>query len=142
MADISDLAHRAGQIMDEARNRVLAPFGLTPRQYLLLQCFAAADGISQTDAVDATGVDRSTLADVTRRLLGNGFIRRKRTRHDARRYEIRVTEHGMSVLEKAKPLIAAADAAVLGGLSDIEQTRLSLMLEKIAAPPARNGKAA
>ena len=48
----------------------------------------------------------------------------------------------MSVLEKAKPLIAAADAAVLGGLSDIEQTRLSLMLEKIAAPPARNGKAA
>ena len=141
MKDLASLLHRTGQIMDESRWNVLRPFGLTPRQYLLLQCYAASDGMSQTDAVAATGVDRSTLADVSRRLLKGGFIQRKRTRHDARMYEVRVTVLGRSVLTKAEPDIRAADAAVLAGLDDIEQTRLSLMLSKIQPVSAPGGKA-
>lgn len=142
MNDLASLLHRTCQIMDESRWNVLRPLGLTPRQYLLLQCYASGDGMSQTDAVEATGVDRSTSADISRRLFKSGFIERKRTCRDARMYEVRVSSHGRSVLAKAEPKIRAADAAVLAGLSDVEQTRLLLMLGKIKPDSTEDREAA
>ena len=40
--------------------------GLTPRQFIILQAVAEADGLSQTGIMAATGIDRSSTADLVR----------------------------------------------------------------------------
>ena len=63
------LLHRASQCAS-------ALFGgsrlgdLTPRQYALLLTVDANKGLSQTQLVELTMVDRSTIADVVRRFYG------------------------------------------------------------------------
>ena len=60
------LLHRAGQRAGEVFAREMGS-DLTPRQYAVLASVAKSEGLSQTDLVAATGIDRSTLADVVRR---------------------------------------------------------------------------
>lgn len=57
---------------------------------------------SQTLIVTETGIDRSTLADVTRRLVRNGMIKRYRRADDCRTYAIEVTELGMVELKAGR----------------------------------------
>ena len=59
---------------------------LTPRQLAVIITVAQNEGLSQTGILDATGIDRSTLADVVRRLTKKRLLQRRRTREDARAY--------------------------------------------------------
>lgn len=74
---------------------------VTLRGAVLLTAVAAQTGASQTSLVEATGIDRSTVAEMVRRLMGKGFIARARTRKDARRYAVKLTPEG----EKAVPTL-------------------------------------
>jgi DNA-binding MarR family transcriptional regulator len=77
----------------------------------------ANEDISQTGLVDATGIDRSTLADVVRRLTTRGWLVRKRTKHDARMYAVRLTAKGKAALDLARPAAKRADEVVLSTLN-------------------------
>ena len=57
---------------------------LTPRQLAVLVTVAQNEGLSQTGLVDRTGIDRSTLADIVRRMQRKGLLQRRRTKEDAR----------------------------------------------------------
>ena len=88
---------------------------LTLSQASVLRAIRDAKGQpSQTDLVNATRIDRSTLADVVRRLLKTQLIARKRSKDDARAYQVTITEAGRAKLaafeqaeKKARPLIRA-----------------------------------
>ncbi|MCK9911289.1 MarR family transcriptional regulator, partial [Microbacteriaceae bacterium K1510] len=77
---------------------------LTPRQYAVLVAVAQNEGVSQTLLVEKTGVDRSTLADIVRRMLKKGLLQRRRTKEDARAYSVKLTDEGWRVLKAADPL--------------------------------------
>lgn len=68
--------------------------GVTAAQAQVLAALLESEGVSQTSLVGKTGIDRSTLADVVRRLLKQGFVSRKRTKEDARAYSVRLTPAG------------------------------------------------
>jgi DNA-binding MarR family transcriptional regulator len=89
---------------------------LTPRQLAVLVAVAENEGLCQTDLVERTGVDRSTLADIVKRLKGKGLLRRKRTREDARAYAVKLTEVGRKVLTTAEPLARRVDDRILDAL--------------------------
>jgi DNA-binding MarR family transcriptional regulator len=74
------------------------------------------EGLTQTDLVERTGIDRSTLADIVGRLLSHGLIQRRRAKEDARAYAIKLTPQGAKVLREAQPGAAAADARLLANL--------------------------
>ena len=82
---------------------------LTPRQYAVLVAVSQNEGLSQTRLVDKTGVDRSTLADIVRRMLKKGLLQRRRTKDDARAYAVKLTEEGRRVLKAADPLAKRVD---------------------------------
>ncbi len=127
LLDLIALPHRVSQITDETIERALvgtAAAGITPRQLALLDAIdriaRSEDGApSQTDLVAATGVDRSTLADVVRRLLKFGLVQRRRTKEDARCYAVRLTDQGRVVLAAARdraPAIVALLKTRVAGL--------------------------
>jgi|LNFM01.1.fsa_nt_gb DNA-binding MarR family transcriptional regulator len=114
------LLHRAGQRAGEVFAREMGS-DLTPRQYAVLASVAKSEGLSQTDLVAETGIDRSTLADVVRRMLKKGLIQRRRTKHDARAYAVRLTEEGRRILAESEPLVREIDQRILEVLPPAER---------------------
>lgn len=110
------LLHRAGQYAEVLFTGEAGKTDLTPRQYAILATVSQNPDISQTGLVEQTGVDRSTLADIVRRLVKKGLLQRKRTRRDARMYAVRLTQKGQSTLNSLKPAAARVDQRLLSAL--------------------------
>jgi DNA-binding MarR family transcriptional regulator len=109
------LLHRAGQCAGEIFHTEM-PGDLTPRQLAVLVTVAQNEGLSQTGLVERTGIDRSTLADIARRLTKKGLLQRRRTKEDARAYAVKLTDEGRRVLRVAEPSGKRVDARVLNVL--------------------------
>lgn len=125
------LLHRAGQCAGDIFADEVSASGLTPRQFAVLAAVAENEGQSQTDLVEATGIDRSTLADIIRRMLKKGLLTRKRTRTDARAYAVRLTPQGRQALESALPGARRADARMLSALPPARQEEFLAFLATI-----------
>ncbi len=79
--------------------------------------FAADEGLPQTDLVRATGIDRSTLADMIARMIDKDYLGRERSSLDARAKTVRLTEKGRAALDETAPRVSDADARILGHLT-------------------------
>jgi DNA-binding MarR family transcriptional regulator len=110
------LLHRAGQCAVDLFHAEMGDRDLTPRQLAVLMTVASDEGASQTKLVDATGIDRSTLADLVRRLQRKGLLQRRRRSDDARAYAVKLTDEGHRVLRAAEPLGKRVDERVLDAL--------------------------
>lgn len=110
------LLHRAGQCAGDIFAAEMGDAGLTPRQFAVLLTVAQNEGVSQTDLVERTGIDRSTLADIVRRMLKKGLLQRRRTKNDARAYAVKLTEEGWRVLRSAEPMVRRVDDRILAML--------------------------
>ena len=110
----SHLLHRALQVSLDIYAEEFGDDPLTQRQYAVLAAVEAQEGLTQTDLVRATGIDRSTQADMAARMIAKGLLARERSTADARANAVRLTEAGRAALTAAKPRMAAADARVLG----------------------------
>jgi MarR family transcriptional regulator, temperature-dependent positive regulator of motility len=110
------LLHRASQAVENVFATEIDIERLTPRQLNVLTTVAQNEGLSQTGIVDRTGIDRSTLADIVRRLQQRGLLQRRRTKEDARAYAVKLTDAGRRVLRAAEPLAKRVDRRVLDAL--------------------------
>jgi len=123
--------HRAGQIADELFTLHIGASDLTPRQYEVLRAVSLSNEPSQTQLVELTGIDRSTLADIVRRLVDRGLVTRKRTRHDARMYALRLSEKGVTTMQEASPAVDQTDERLLGTLPQRDRDSFIKGLEKM-----------
>ncbi len=110
------LLHRAGQCAGDIFHAEMKDGDLTPRQLAVLMTVAQNEGLSQTGLVDRTGIDRSTLADIVRRMQRKGLLQRRRTKEDARAYAVKLTDEGRRVLRIAEPLSKRVDERILDAL--------------------------
>jgi DNA-binding MarR family transcriptional regulator len=110
------LLHRAGQCAGDIFHAEMKDGELTPRQLAVLMTVAQNEGLSQTGLVDRTGIDRSTLADIVRRMQRKGLLQRRRTKEDARAYAVKLTDEGRRVLRIAEPLAKRVDERILDAL--------------------------
>jgi MarR family transcriptional regulator, temperature-dependent positive regulator of motility len=117
------LLHRAGQCASEIFQKELGNDELTPRQYAILLTVSQNEGLSQTQLVELTGIDRSTLADVVRRMLKKGLLQRRRTRDDARAYAVKLTDEGTRVLKTHDPMARRVDERILSSLPAQQRDR-------------------
>ena len=109
----SHLLHRALQRALDIYVDEFGESGITQRQYAVLAAADEREGATQADLVRITGIDRSTLADMARRMIGKGLLERERSNVDARAYAVRLTEAGRLALAEARPKMAQADARLL-----------------------------
>ena len=110
------LLHRASQRADDMFVEEVGEADLTPRQFAVLLSVAESEKPSQTDLVEITGIDRSTLADLVARLIKKDLLKRSRSRQDARAYIVQLTESGRQALASAKKNARRADTSLLARL--------------------------
>lgn len=110
------LFHRAVQVVTEIYQAEMASYDLTARQYAVLFALAHSEGLSQSKLVEATGIDRSTMADIVRRMLKKGIIQRKRDKEDARAYDVKITEEGVRLFKTVTPIVSRIEERLLSTL--------------------------
>jgi DNA-binding MarR family transcriptional regulator len=112
-ASPSHLMHRALQLALDIYAEEAGPGGLTQRQFAVLEVVSHRSGLTQTDLVRASGIDRSTLADLVARMTTKGLLERERSVIDARAKAVRLSEAGAAALDAARPRVAAADKRIM-----------------------------
>jgi DNA-binding MarR family transcriptional regulator len=130
-SSLTHLLHRACQVADSVFNEEAGTTGLTTRQFAVLVAVANNRDVSQTGLVQATGIDRSTVAEIVKRLLRRGLIKRKRTRLDARAYAVRLTEEGSELLGRARPAAMRAEERLRSAFGDLDVSGVANALTKL-----------
>jgi len=126
------LLHRASQSVADLFAREIKS-DLTPRQLAVLTAVSRNEGCNQTEIVERTGIDRSTLAEMVRRLVNRGLVVRRRSRKDSRAYEVKLSPDGHQLLKSAEPLAKRVDDKVLhalGGRGGAFLENLSLLARR------------
>lgn len=131
------LLHRAGQCAGDIFQAEMASGEVTPRQFAVLVTVSQNEGLSQTDLVEKTGIDRSTLADIVRRMLKKSLLQRRRTKEDARAYAVKLTDEGWRVLRGAEPMARRVDDRILSVLPAAQRERFISDLNTIVQALSR-----
>lgn len=127
----SHLLHRAEQLAAD-RFAQLVGDNVTLRQFAVLAAIQASPGLSQSDLVRATGVDRSTMADMMTRMEKRGWITRTASSLDARAQSVRLAADGVTMLAAATNHARAADAAILDALPRTKRRPFLNILTKLS----------
>ena len=126
------LLRRAQQYGHDLYSTQVGNSAPTPRQYEVLHVVASNEGLSQTDLVRHTGIDRSTLADMIARMMKKGLLSRKRTKEDARANAVSITASGKRMLNSANAKVAKAEAGALSVLPKAQQAAFMKSLRAYA----------
>jgi len=106
---------------------------LTPQQFTVLAALEHNEGVSQTALVEMTGIDRSTLAEMARRMVEKGLLSRERTEQDQRANAVAISPGGRKALRSARLAAERAERALLEALPASERPKFVKALAQIAA---------
>jgi MarR family transcriptional regulator, lower aerobic nicotinate degradation pathway regulator len=110
------LLRRANQYANDLYTNEQDSKILTQRQFAVLFAVDQHEGMSQTDLVKETGIDRSTLADMIVRMQSKELLARKRTEEDQRANSVKITAAGRRALKAALPAVLKSEAKILEAL--------------------------
>lgn len=108
--------------------------GPTPRQFAVLVSVMAKPGLSQTELVRATGIDRSTLTEIIRRLVRRGLVTRRRTAADQRANALQLTEAGVAAVDRATPAVLRAQERIMAPVPPERRAEAMALLALLAGP--------
>jgi DNA-binding MarR family transcriptional regulator len=131
-ASPSHLMHRALQLALDIYSEETGPAGLTQRQFAVLETVSQKSGLTQTDLVRATGIDRSTLADLVARMTTKGLLDRERSAVDARAKAVSLSAAGQAALDAARPRVEAADKRIMALLPKSKRDGFLALLAELA----------
>ncbi len=129
----SHLIRRCQQYYGDLYAREAGSSELTKQQFTVLAALENNEGVSQTALVDMTGIDRSTLAEMVRRMLERGLLSRERTEQDARANAVAITSNGRRALRTARSAADRAERLLLDSLPPSERTKFIKLLTIIAS---------
>lgn len=140
----SHLLKRCAQFFGDLYAHESGSGDLTKQQFTLLAALEHNEGVSQTALVEITSIDRSTLAEMVRRMLERGLLSRERTEEDQRANSVAISAVGRKALRAARTASERAEKALLDPLPPIERQRFVKLLSMVASAGeayAENGHA-
>ena len=132
-ASPSHLMHRALQLALDIYAEEVGADGPTQRQFAVLEIASRNEGLTQTDLVRATGIDRSTLADLVARMTARGLLNRERSVLDGRAKAVSLSDEGRALLETARTRVEAADRRILALMPKAKRDSFMKLLADLAA---------
>jgi DNA-binding MarR family transcriptional regulator len=133
------MLRRCVQYANDLFSQEPAASELTKQQFTVLAAVEQNEGVSQTDLVAVTGIDRSTLAEMIRRMIEKGLLQRERTENDARANAVRLGPAGRKALRSARMASEKVERALLSSLPASDRAKFSRMLSSIVAAAESNG---
>ena len=127
------LLRRCQQRAVEIFMEEIGPTRLTPRQFALLLILAQRPGLTQTELVEETGIDRSTVGDMIDRLVGRGLVRRRRSGRDQRANTLVILPAGSAALNEALPAVERAQLRIMAPLPPATRQAFMTALRLMAA---------
>lgn len=104
---------------------------VTPSQYALLCAVAAREGLDQSTAGDLASLDKSSVAEVVRRLCQREWLIAMPDPDDRRRKCLRLTPAARSLFEKATPGVMTVQAELLSPLRERDRDTFITQLRQI-----------
>lgn len=126
------LLHRAQQFAADRFNEATGGAVITQRQFAVLCAVHANEGLTQTQLVKDTGIDRSTLAELVARMASKNLLSRERAPGDARANSISFTPEGRALYETVIQGARAADDALLSALPKSKRANFLVALGRIS----------
>lgn len=118
---------RSAENVIQFYDSILAPSGVTVRQYSLLSAISEHSGCNVRELSEATLLDRSTLARSLKPLIHSGYIKDQKAA-GARDSVLELTEKGTSVCKEASELWKIAQRRFETKLSKEQLTALESIL--------------
>ncbi|MDB6182595.1 MarR family winged helix-turn-helix transcriptional regulator [Paracoccus fistulariae] len=105
---------------------------LTAVQYAMLSVLFSGGGkFDQLSLSKAVGVDRTSGADVIKRLERRGLIAREPSTEDRRAFVVSITEQGKEVVRQVRPMMEAAQDRLVSPLTSRERDTFTRLLRKM-----------
>lgn len=130
IADLPEPQRHVGNLIRRAQQLHLATWArvasadITSAQYSILAVLDRSGEASQRELCDEVDLDRSTIADLVRRMEKAGLIARRRADGDARRNVVTLTDHGAAERARLAPLVVEVQRELTANLSDDESAAL------------------
>lgn len=131
------LAHRPGFLIRRLHQihialfyEECANFGVTPVQYSVLTALREGE-LDQITLAGSIGIDRTTTAEVLRRLEGAGWVERRRNPLDRRRRIAKLTPEGNALLERMAASAQRAHDRTVAPLNADERERFLTTLLRL-----------
>lgn len=104
------------------------PGGLTSPQFAVLHALAHEGPLTQTALRSKIRLDRSTTADVVRRLVARRLVSQVKDPEDARRRVVRLTTAGRALYVESTVRATQVNDAMLDGLDVTQREQLVALL--------------
>jgi len=115
---------------------------ITPVQYGLLTILSSTSDCDQISIANRLGIDRTNVADVLRRLVAAGLVRRERSKKDRRSMIAMITPEGEKLLERMHPAMVRAQERILETLTPGERSTFIDLLIRLLEANNEFGRAA
>src|SRR5438874_4264175 len=135
----SHLLRRCVQYANDLFSRESSASDLTKQQFTVLAAVEQNEGISQTYLVGLTGIDRSTLAEMIRRMIDKGLLDRERTEADQRANAVRIAMAGRKALRGARTASDRVERTLLASLNATDRARFLKMLSTVVSQAETEG---
>jgi len=106
-------------------------FAITPVQYGLLTTLSERPGLDQTSLCAEVGVDRTTMADVLRRLEERGLVKREPSPADGRQKIANISSKGKRVMDEMYDAMREAQVQFLAPLEPKERSEFVRMMMRL-----------
>ncbi|MCB2094295.1 MAG: winged helix-turn-helix transcriptional regulator [Rhodobacteraceae bacterium] len=104
---------------------------LTPVQSAILTVLQGGEGMDQLTLSTSVGIDRTSGADVIRRLERRGLLTRISSEQDRRAKIVKITVEGRTFLKRVRPRMARAQDRLIAPLDDEEREEFFRLINKL-----------
>jgi DNA-binding MarR family transcriptional regulator len=132
--------HRLGYLLKHAHLRYaqltsaeLEPLGIGPREWAALNCLDEQHGLSQREAADLLGVDRTTMVALVDHLQAQGWVKRDPHTADRRKNIVGLTKEGHDLMRRGARVIDECERRFLATLSEGEAEQLKDALAAVVS---------
>ncbi|RQU79358.1 MarR family transcriptional regulator [Burkholderia cenocepacia] len=114
---------------------------ITPVQYGILTALSLRPGIDQTEVGMELGLDRTTTADVIKRLEEKGLARRRVNPDDRRSRQAFITPEGLKIMKRLYGGMVAASDRMLESLQPADRKKFVELLKVVVDANDQYGRA-
>ena len=131
------LLRRAHFMAEDVFAQEFADESMTPRQKAALVTVYRQPGLNQNALADRLFMDRNTVADMVRRLVSSGLLRRVAAKDDQRAYQLFLAPAGAELLNRVMPRDLVVERRVLERLPEEYRPLFVKCLRLLVEAPQR-----